>query len=175
MKWRPPTWADDVRERAHPNREYAVVREPGVGYVRMLDREIDVYPPPCCARRRIAADVLVYVGTLPAPVLDLVRGRFPHLASIADGDLYLCDGCRETLVREQVITREGMARGFGAPADIVAKAWRHDELFYHRGPDSAPAEARAQAWWPEYEDVMRTADPRQCRGLLGEVVRRWAS
>lgn len=60
-------------------------------------------PPPCCKKRIIASDMLVFYGGLPPGQLQKIRDRFPHLAGVADVDLYLCDGCRSTLLREKVL------------------------------------------------------------------------
>ncbi len=130
---------------------------------RSIDRDVGEGPPRCCARRLVAADSLVRYDRLPPDLLAKVRQRFPDLPA---GPLYLCDACGETLIREGVLTREERARGFGLSPKMVAKAWLHDEQFLHRGPDSAPAEVRAQPWWPEYQALVATV-PRE--SLPGEV------
>jgi hypothetical protein len=95
--WR--TWADVLAERA------VDAGTPGPLPAVPVDRFRGEGPPRCCARRRIAADMLVWYGGLGVTLLGRVRSRFPHLADTPDTDLYLCDGCRETLRRERIIAR----------------------------------------------------------------------
>lgn len=64
--------------------------------------------PRCCSRQLVAADALVNYGDLPGDLLEKVLDRFPHLASADGAEVYLCDSCRETLRRENVITRAEM-------------------------------------------------------------------
>lgn len=122
-----------------------------------IDRDAGAGPPRCCVTRLVAADGLVWWGGQPAEILGRVRAALPALASVGDADLYLCGGCRETLWREKLVTREEIARGLGLSETLIAKAWRHDEQFWQRGPDSAPAEVLAQPWWPAYRAVMLAA------------------
>jgi hypothetical protein len=71
-----------------------------------IDRDVGEGPPRCCAKRHVSADALVYFGDLPSARLDRLRARFPALATVPDGELYLCDGCRGTVRREIVLARE---------------------------------------------------------------------
>jgi hypothetical protein len=91
---------------------------------RSIDRDAGEGPPRCCARRLVAADALMYYGLLARVV-----GRFAHLQRVPLDELYLCDACGETLVRERVVTREERALAFGLPAAAVAKARAHDLVF----------------------------------------------
>jgi len=85
------TWADS-----------AGVRPPGLS----MDRDAGQGPPRCCARRLVAADALVHYGDLHPTRLARVLARFPHLADVPLDQLYLCDGCRGTIRREVVLTRD---------------------------------------------------------------------
>jgi len=91
---------------------------------------------------------------MPPELLAIARTRLPPLAEIADEELYLCAGCVEVLIREQLATREEIARGHGLSAKLIAKAWIHDEEFWRRGPESAPAEVIAQPWWADYQALV---------------------
>lgn len=137
------TWADERR-----------LEEPATS----VNRDAGEGPPRCCTTAVVAGDGLVWWGELPAELLERVFARFPTLATIPLEDLYLCGGCREQLFREELVTREEVARGLGLPPAVVAKAWRHDELFLRRGTVKAPAEVTAQPWWPAYRDVMLAAE-----------------
>jgi len=96
---------------------------------------------------------------MPPELLAIARSRLPQLLEIADEDLYLCAGCVEVLIREQLATRADIARGHGLSPKLIAKAWIHDEEFWRRGPESAPAEVTAQPWWQEYQALV--AAPQQ--------------
>jgi hypothetical protein len=122
----------------------------------------------------VPADGLAWWGGLPADLLARTRAKLPTIGGIPDVDVYLCGGCRETLFREQIVTREEVARGSGFSANAVAKAWLHDEEFWRRGPASAPAEVMAQAWWAEYEVVALTVPPGRLRGEVQALLRRYA-
>jgi hypothetical protein len=98
--WR--TWADVLAERA------VEAGKPAPPQALPVDRFRGEGPPRCCGRRRIAADMLVWYGGLGATLLGRVRSRFEHLADVPDADLYLCDGCRETLRRNRVLLRTEM-------------------------------------------------------------------
>lgn len=69
---------------------------------QMIDRRLGG-PPRCCSRDFVAADMLVHFGAVSTPALAQLRTRFPHLARVGPNDLYLCDACRSTLIRERVI------------------------------------------------------------------------
>jgi len=71
-----------------------------------IDRDQGEGPPRCCNRRLVAADALVHFGDLASARLAAVLARFPHLADVPVAELYLCDACRGTIRREQVIARE---------------------------------------------------------------------
>jgi len=117
-----------------------------------VNRDLGEGPPRCCSTAVVTGDSLVTWGGLPSAVLDVVRARLPSLPD--DPDLYLCAGCRETMFREKLLTREEVARGLGMSAAIIAKTWIHDEEFWRRGPESAPAEVTEQPWWPEYQALV---------------------
>ena len=67
---------------------------------------------PCCGRR-VWPDVLVDCARLPVEV----RPR---------GASDLCDGCRETLLRDGWVTHEALLVALGAPPDLVARARARD-------------------------------------------------
>lgn len=73
---------------------------------RSIDRDAGEGPPRCCARRLVAADALVHFGELSASRLAKVRARFPEHQDVPAIDLYLCDGCRGTIRREVILTRD---------------------------------------------------------------------
>jgi hypothetical protein len=54
----------------------------------------------------VAADALVYFGDLLPLRLAKLLARFPYLADVPPDQLYLCDGCRGTIRRETVLTRD---------------------------------------------------------------------
>jgi hypothetical protein len=91
---------------------------------RSIDRDAGEGPPRCCVRRLVAADALVCYDELALERLAELAKRFPHLAEITP--LYLCDGCADTLIREEIITREDRAIDFGLPQEIVDKAREQD-------------------------------------------------
>lgn len=78
--------------------------EAGIPGPTTIDRSKGEGPPRCCARDLVAADALVRFSPadVAGPALDLVHARFPHAPE------YLCDACRGTLRREQVIARTEM-------------------------------------------------------------------
>ncbi len=85
-------------------------RHPGAAPGSLVDRRLggtgaDGDPPACCARRLVAADMLVYMADLAARPLAALRTRFPHLDDVPARRLYLCDGCRAVLLREGVVDR----------------------------------------------------------------------
>ena len=45
--------------------------------------------------------------------------RFPHLAGAKE--IFLCDACADTLIREKLVTREDRAIDLGLSQDIVTK------------------------------------------------------
>lgn len=106
-----------------------------------IDRDRDEGPPRCCAIPRVAADELVWWGGLPSAAGASLRAAISALAAVADADLFLCGSCRDRMHREKRISRETAARGIGLSSAQIAAAWRHDEVFYRRGPASAPPEA----------------------------------
>lgn len=118
---------------------------------RSIDRDQGEGPPRCCARRLVSADSLICYDDVSAELLSVLVTRFPHLEKAEQ--IFLCDACAETLIREHLITREDRARVFGLSEKLIAKAWLHDEESRHRGPDAAPPEVRGQPWWPEYESM----------------------
>ncbi len=105
------TWADHPQEIDQPD-------------TRSVDRmkERHTMPAWCCNKRVLAADMLVYMGHLPQPTLDKIKVRMQKawnraeeqagygfsLRTQGEVGLYLCDGCRETLRREKILTREEM-------------------------------------------------------------------
>lgn len=95
MAWKPRTWADD-----HAGE-----------------------PPPCECGRTVPADMLVNVsGVAALKRTDLPRARpQPSLQDAAGVPKYLCDGCRERIIRERGITRAEFAAAIGAPAAVVEK------------------------------------------------------
>jgi hypothetical protein len=108
-------WADHPSESGKAN-ERTLDRKLRQGSTRIVGGDPDGLdapdpiderdgPEPCCKKRRVAADTLVWYGDLPPGLLAKVRARFPHMDAVADVDLYLCDGCRETLRRERVLLR----------------------------------------------------------------------
>lgn len=94
---------------------------------RNIDRDAGEGPPRCCARRRVAADELVCYDDLAPARLAVVLQRFPRL--VGASPLYLCGACGETVIREQVVTREDRARDFGLPERVITKARLHDAEF----------------------------------------------
>jgi hypothetical protein len=52
--------------------------------------------------------MLVYFGDAPVAVKHAVRSRLRHLEFVPDAQLYLCDGCRETLLREGILRKPDM-------------------------------------------------------------------
>ncbi len=100
------TWADHPQEKDKPDS-------------RSIDRMKERISTPgwCCNKRVLAADMLVYVGHLPAATLNKIKARMPKawnqaaaqagyglsLRKQGEVGLYLCDGCRETLRREKVL------------------------------------------------------------------------
>ena len=105
------TWAD------HPSRRG---KKPAASLRRRPERRYDADrpddppawvfdgPPRCCNKRLVAADSLVHYGGLSGPVRQRIYKRFPQLADVPPGLLYLCDGCRETLRREGILTKDEM-------------------------------------------------------------------
>lgn len=85
-----------------------------------IDRDAGEGPPRCCGRRLVAADSLVCYDDLSPDGLKRLLARLPHLEGIAP--LYLCDGCSELIIREEVVTRLERAIDFGEPQDVVDKA-----------------------------------------------------
>ena len=75
-----------------------------------VDRRAGEGPPRCCERDVIAADMLVWVGGLSEDALARVRAAIPRLVEAPVEELYLCDGCRERLLRRGVLTPEELPR-----------------------------------------------------------------
>jgi hypothetical protein len=71
-----------------------------------IDRDQGEGPPRCCGRRLVAADALVYFGDLASAPRARLLARWPHLAGVPATELYLCDGCRGTVRRETVLSRD---------------------------------------------------------------------
>jgi hypothetical protein len=111
------TWADE-----------AGIDPPGLS----MDRDAGEGPPRCCGRRFVAADGLVCYDDLAPERLKRLLARLPRLAEAAS--IYLCDGCSELLLREEIFTREERAIDFGLPQNIVDNA---------RDADLAPAHQEA--------------------------------
>jgi len=78
----------------------------------------------CACGRRVPSDMMVDVTALDASIRRIARG------GSARGDVpaadYLCDGCRERLIREGAITRESFVRALGAPRAVTKKAAKRD-------------------------------------------------
>lgn len=64
----------------------------------------------CACGRVVPTDMLVDVRALPA--------------ALRAGRTYLCDGCRERLLRSGQITRVDFARALGAPEHVLTKLER---------------------------------------------------
>ena len=94
-----------VAESAETEPEAAPVRA-----VPVVDRAAGDGPPRCCRRRRIAADMLVWYGGLSDDALARLREALPHLANVPRDDLYLCDGCRDGLLRDGILSPEEVPR-----------------------------------------------------------------
>jgi hypothetical protein len=69
-----------------------------------IDRDAGEGPPRCCGRRLVAADALVCYDEIAPERLAAVLERLPSLKGVRP--LYLCDGCRGTIRREQLLRRD---------------------------------------------------------------------
>jgi len=105
------TWADDAK-----------IDPPGLS----IDRDAGEGPVRCCGRRHVAADSLVCYDNLAPERLKALIARLPHLEGVSP--LYLCDGCSELVIRENVLTREERAIDFGLSQEFVDKARSLDSL-----------------------------------------------
>lgn len=106
------TWRDALSDQARPRggqaRVVGVAADTGgVEHAGpTVDRHAGDGPPPCCGRRRVAADMLVWYGGIGPDALRRVRNVIPDLEGVDDEDVYLCDGCRGTVRRARVLTAE---------------------------------------------------------------------
>ena len=84
-----------------------------------IDRDAGEGPARCCGRRLVAADALICYDDVSAELLSILVTRFPHFAEAEQ--IFLCDACADTLVREQLITREDRATDLRLPQEVVDK------------------------------------------------------
>ncbi len=82
---------------------------------RIIDREIHRLPPPCCSKRYVAADMLVYFGDMSPAQRQVVLQHMPNLRDIVPTRLYLCDGCRSTIERHGILARAEAPRSRPLP------------------------------------------------------------
>lgn len=68
----------------------------------------------CSCGRTVNADMLVDVRSLP-----------PGIRGASE---WLCDACRETLFREQKVTRAAFYAALGAPAAVLARVAQRDAV-----------------------------------------------
>ena len=101
-----------------------------------VDRDAGEGPLRCCARRLVAADALICYDDVSAELLSVLVTRFPHLEKATE--IFLCDACADTLVREQLVSREDRAIDLGLSQEVVAKM-RDQDL---KARSSAPTLSR---------------------------------